>query len=175
MTRAVMLGAMLLLLGTTVRAEDAPAPSLALRTDPDRPTWSVAVSVDPLAGWLGVWGIRAEIAAGSAHVVTGWLAWVSGDERGQAELEAGYRLFPLGRGLEGPFVGPVVGARLLEPGTMRLLPWVGADLGGQVVWEGLLLGGRVGLEVSRGPRAQGWTLGTSVGVRGGLALGWAWM
>jgi hypothetical protein len=161
---AVLLGA------PAVGAGDAPAPPLAVPEDPAPPRPSVALAADPLGIAFGHYGLHVEVAVGGPHGL--WLmpGWARG--AGPA-LELGYHLWPLGRGLVGPFLGPLGGVVLGSSVSSWQGAWLGGEVGYQHAWSGLLLGVAVGAvarwsreEVTEGrPRAE---------ARVRLALGWVW-
>ncbi|MDH5492997.1 MAG: hypothetical protein OEY14_13665 [Myxococcales bacterium] len=150
-------------------AADLPAPSQRLASDatPAAPAWSL--SVDPLGVAFGAYGLGLERCFASHHGV--WLsaAWEAEAGPSALSLGLGYRLHPLGRGVEGLLLGLSFEAALrAAPATPRLE--LGLEGGYQAVWRGLLLGLTLGVEhqIAPPPQTSPWAL------RVRLALGWAW-
>ena len=149
-----------------------PAPSLALPGDAPVPHYGAAVTADPVAIAFGVYGLTIELSAAPAHAFWASLAWRTDGVDGLA-LTAGYRLWFLGLGLSGLFIGPTVGGAVADGKGGRV--WVGtagAEAGFQYVWRGVVLG-------LAGGAAWVWSHGQS-GVATGLVpvvrsmVGFAW-
>jgi hypothetical protein len=117
-----------------------PAPSLALPDDAPVPYYGAAVTADPVAIAFGVYGLTIELSVGRAHAFWGSLAWRTDGIDGLG-LSAGYRLWFLGRGLSGLFVGPTLSGAVADGQGGRV--WVGsagAEAGFQYVFRGIVLG-----------------------------------
>ena len=156
------------------RADDAPAPVLALDSDADLPVWSIAVTVDPLAAWLGAYGTRFDVALAPAHSLTLLAAWTTSPAADAIGIEAGYRVWPLGEGLSGPFAGPSIGVAVDGRVDPAVAIEASLDAGAQLVWEGLVLGASGGAGV-RATFDDGQRVRDELVWRVGLAIGWAWM
>jgi hypothetical protein len=152
-------------------AEDAPAPSLSVSHDSGPPRPAFGVTADPVAIATGRYGVQLEALFGGAHgfwVAPAW-AWGSG-----LSLELAYHIWPLARGLSGPFLGPLGGAVLGPSPRGWEAAWLGGEAGYQHVWSGLALGLAVGVVArweAEGTRQRGQP---AAGLRVRLALGWAW-
>ena len=151
-------------------AETAAA-SQELGSDPDVAAWDIALTTDLLGPVFGSYGVRVEVAP------TRWLslaaspAWQTTDTASGLALVLSAHLWPLGRGLDGLFVGPNVSAARLESnGSAQIVVGAGAEAGWQIVWGGLAVAvsGQIGWAAQTDGAASGLTLGARV------ALGWAW-
>lgn len=145
---------------------DAPAPSLAVPTDPDLPHYAIAVTADPLAAFFGDYGLRVEGAVGAAHALFARPSYLVA-EADALSLEVGYHLFFLGEGLDGGYVGPALGVAVT---TERALT-VSASLeaGWQWIWDGLVLGVAGGATFARTEQVS------VILPRVVVSLGYAWM
>ncbi|MFW6052168.1 MAG: hypothetical protein ACODAU_13400 [Myxococcota bacterium] len=149
--------------------EEAPAPSLALARDPAPPHPAWGLGLDPLALAFGRYGVHLEVAPARAHALWMAPAWARGEG---LSVELGYHLWPVGRGLSGPFLGPVVEVVLAGRSRVGAVS-VAAEAGYQHVWSGLTVGAAVGVAARwDDPGAQGPVARARLRVR--LALGWAW-
>jgi hypothetical protein len=89
---------------------DAEAPSQALASDPAPPIPHLSVTIDPVGMAFAEWTAHFEMAPASAHAFFVEAGYRDGSLSRGIALELGYHLFVLGDGLDGPFVGPSVGA-----------------------------------------------------------------
>ena len=130
---------------------DAPAPSLAVETDPDLPYYVLAVTADPLAAFFGDYGLRIEGAAGDAHALFARPSYIVADTDALS-LEVGYHLFYLGEGLDGGYLGPALGVAVTTARALTVSASV--EAGWQWVWDGLVLGVAGGVSFVRGEQAS---------------------
>lgn len=166
----VLLGATLPLPGAVPAARaDAPAPTLALEADPEPPHPVGALALDPLGLAFGQYGVQLAMALGRWHGL--WLApgWEKG---GGPTLQLAYHLLPVGRGLHGPFLGPVVGVGLGSPSDVERVH-LGAEAGYRHVWSQVLVGAAIGGQ-ARWRDAAGQGMRSRGELRLRLILGWAW-
>ncbi len=127
------------------QAEDPIAPSQGLSTDPAPPVPDLAISVDPIAMALGEWGARGEVAVTPSHALFVSPGYRTGAISPGISLEVGYHLFPLGDGLDGPFIGPLVGVAI-SLDSVGVSVRGGAEAGWQVILGALALGLSAGVE-----------------------------
>lgn len=160
--------ALLALRSSPVSAQDASAPSLEAGTDAPPPFHAFAITVDPVAAYLGDYGARFEIALAPSHAI-----WVEpGYAGGAIEVATGYHLWLGGAGVGGVFVGPVFESALARPQDPVFAIGTGAELGVVHVWEGLTFGASASV-------THRWVVADDV-VPAGVAprvrfwLGWAW-
>jgi hypothetical protein len=121
------------------REESAPREADPKGSDRDGPP-VLAVMANPALGLLGKWSARAEVAPHPSHAI-----FVEGsklnvavpgiDERVEGySVDVGYHLYPMGRGLDGVYVGPRgffgVGSTPVAQGTLL---GYGGDVGYQWV------------------------------------------
>jgi hypothetical protein len=95
--------------GAMAHAQDPEAPSQELSTDPEPPTPLGAATVDPLGMAFGEWTARFELALVPAHAILVEVGYRDTSLSPGITVELGYHLYPLGEGVDGPFVGPSVG------------------------------------------------------------------
>lgn len=169
------------LVGSSARAEgatlvlghDAPPPDQSVRTDPERPTYRLAVLGDPLGAVRGEYGIGVRRAFGRFQALDLTPAFVAVDGRRGLSLELGYLVFPLGRGLVGPYVEAFVGGLFARVGDQ---PRGGLRFGGELgyvhVLSGVLVGGGFGAALDR-EAAHGADL--TVAFRARVFLGYAFL
>lgn len=150
-------------------AQDAPAPSLEVATDPDVPHYRLGVTADPVGVFFGAYGVRIEGALGDAHSLSVEPAYLHGDEVDALGLEVGYRLWPLGAGIDGVFAG--VAGGLAVTSDEALTTAGSLEVGYQYVWDGIVIGAGVGVTVARTDGQDRWQTLPRVTV----ALGYAWM
>ncbi|MBW2460844.1 MAG: hypothetical protein JRH11_04305 [Deltaproteobacteria bacterium] len=127
------------------QAEDRVAPSQNLSTDPAPPVPDLAIGVDPIAMALGEWGARGELAVTPSHALFVSPGYRTGALSPGISLEIGYHLFPLGDGLDGPFIGPSIGVAV-SVDSARVSLRGGATAGWQVILGALALGFSAGVE-----------------------------
>jgi hypothetical protein len=151
---------------------DAAAPDLALDSDPEPPDYVLGVSVDALGLALGTYQAHVEGVLAGAHGL--WLAsgWLDRAQARGVSLEVGYHLWPLGRGLSGPFAGPLAGLVLQRGSGGVAQVTAGGELGYQHVAGGLLAGAAVG-GAARWSFAEG--TGRDRDWRLRVSLGWAFL
>jgi hypothetical protein len=152
-------------------ADDREAPSLSVRTDPETPHYSIAVTADPVGMFLGDYGARLDVALDRVNAIYVEPRWLGGEVEGLG-IELAYRLFPLGEGLSGPFAALAAGVAVALPDDPRVSLWGGVDLGWQWIWQGIVLGASGGV---------GWLEplhqeeGAGVVARVSIAIGYAFM
>jgi len=149
----------------------AQAPTQALASDPDPPAYLFAVRIDAVQAWRREPAVQLDFALHPTHALWAIAGWVCG--RGQGPLVGiGYRLRPMGRGVEGVALGVDLIARAVRGRAGRSSAALGLEVGYDVVFRGFALGGAVGLEVRReiGQAAGG---GVDLGARVALRLGHA--
>jgi hypothetical protein len=151
----------------SVLADDAPAPVLQVREDPPPPRPSLTLTADPLRVAFGWYGAEVEVALGRWNGLAVGAAWA---RQGGPAFELSYHLWPLGRGLSGPFVGPVVGVVLAATAAAWREVWLGGELGYQHAWSPFVLGVAAG-GVARWSAVAG-PGGPAVRLR--LKVGWSW-
>jgi hypothetical protein len=152
---------------------DADAPSQALRSDPAPPVPKIALTADPLAIYFGRYGFSFELAPRRLHSL--WIspAWAHAGPREGLSLELGWHIWPLGRGLDGLFLGPVAGIATSRGPGRRLALRGGAEAGYQAVWGALAVGLAVGVDYAWQRRGDELSRGPSLRVR--LSFGWAYL
>jgi len=155
------------------RVVEAAAPSQALGSDPSPPVARIALSADPLAIYLGSYGFSMEYAPSRSQSL--WLspAWAKSGAREGLSLELAWHVWILGRGLDGPFLGPVAGIGTARGAGHPLQVRAGAEVGYQAVWGGLALGLGLGVDYDWRRRGDEVDRGPSLRVR--LAFGWAYL
>lgn len=126
----------------TAQVDDQAAPSQALASDPGVPFPRIGISADGAAIAFADYGARLELAPDRA--ISGWIsAGLSRRHGGEALLiEAGGSLWPLGWGLEGPWIAPAIGVAIAGPwngdsAEARSVLRFGGDVGWQVLWGDL--------------------------------------
>lgn len=140
MLRLLALVSFLLLVPWPARA-DAPAPSQALRSDPEPPRPTIALTADAGAVIFGDYAVRLDVLlapALSLGVSAGASHRAATDD---ALLEIDATLWCLGQGLEGAFVSAVVGLAWAGPWTQEpgITPRLGGQAGWQFLWESLAI------------------------------------
>ncbi len=167
--RAPLLALCVAAVAAPAAAQDAPAPSLEVRTDPEIPYHRLGVSADPLAVFFGEYGVRFEGTVGAAHSLFVEPAYLYADQTHAIGIEGGYHLWPLGAGLSGLFAGAAFGAYVT---TGRVLTTTASlEVGYQHVWDGLVLGAGAGVTAAHTSGQGRWSLFPRVV----LSLGYAWM
>jgi hypothetical protein len=175
------------------RAEQRPA-SQALRTDRAAPHWDLALTVDVLdVAVADVWSATGEFAPCRVLAVRGAAGYLGTRHAqvGGALVGGGARVRPLGRGVDGPFLGVALDVHWRGG---RAAPHASAELGWTVVWRGLVVGagaslawrlsgpeptaggvaGESGAADSPGRTEPGTWSVLGGALRLGVHVGWAW-
>lgn len=151
---------------------DAPPPSQALASDPERPRPSLGLSADGAAIVLGDYAARLELALVPA-ISLGLVAGAS-HRRGTDDvlIEVAVTLWPLGLGLEGPHATAVVGAAWAGPWSQAesVVLRLGAEAGWQFLWESVSITLAAGAHASHDPAAGAWSPEPRARVALGLVL-----
>ncbi|MEM1418601.1 MAG: hypothetical protein AAGH15_27150 [Myxococcota bacterium] len=152
--RLAVAGAAWVFFAVPVRA-DAPAPSLAARTDPARPYVAHGLATDLVAQGLGAHALRLDLSLGralGALVVPGW------HREGGALLGLGITLHPLGEGLAGLELALRADGRWIpaesKGGRDRFLGRLSLELGYRLVVRGAQLGAAAGVRLRPGPASR---------------------
>lgn len=154
-------------------ARDAPPPDQAVRTDPERPAYRLALVADPLGAIRGEYGVGLRRAFGRFQALDLTPAFVAVEGRRGLSLELGYLVFPLGRGLVGPYVETFVGGVFARSGDEPQGAFrVGGELGYLHVLSGGLVGGGFGAAVDREAARDG---DLAVVLRARVFLGYAFL
>lgn len=125
---------------------DAPAPSLSLPSDPDRPIYRFATYIDPVGLFLDGYGLSV-VACPSRFLSVTLSPFGARAEGGTLGLELALTVRPFGRGVHGLGVGIGAGAVMMREDDGRELRVFG-ELGYTHVLGGFFLGGSAGLGVS---------------------------
>jgi len=151
-------------------AMDAPAPTLAVRTDGAVPVPTFGVTTDAIGPFFGVFSARFEIALAPAHAISLLPSYVTA---GGVGLDVGYHLWPLGRGLEALFFGPSVGiASASTSFGSSTVAAASIDAGWQFVWAGIAITPGAAVSYVRDVESdQGGTLAWRLT----MSLGYAWL
>jgi len=149
---------------------ESSAPSQALPTDPAPPVPRLAMTADPLALYFGHYGFAFAYAPTRTQSL--WLApaWTRRGNDSGLSLALGWHLWPMARGLDGVFLGPVVTAGTARGAGAVWDARVGGELGYQAVWGGVALGVAVGAEYRW--RRRGGSMARGAALRLRLSLGW---
>jgi len=134
-------------------AQDRPAPSQQLSSDPAPPVPDLTIGVDPIGMAFGEWGGRVELALSPSHAFFFAPGYRTGVLSPGISLEVGYHLFPLGNGLDGPFVGPSVGAAI-SLGDARFSLRGAMMAGWQVILGPIALALSGGIEAHLSPSSE---------------------
>lgn len=140
---------------------DVDAPSQAVSTDGRVAHAWLSLRTDVVSPFLGAWGGTLDVAPLPWLSIGVTPTYVSRGSGTGLAADATLRVWPLGRGLDGLFVGGVVSVlrtSLDDVATTAL--GAGADAGWQLVWSGLTL------TVSGGAEWMGAVDGPSQGIEG---------
>lgn len=146
---------------------DAPAPSLAARTDPGTPWVAHGVSVDAVAQGFGAHGLRLDLSLNRFFGAVAMPAWHRGRGPG---LGLGLTFHPLGRGLEGLELALLGEGRWRPAQGNERRDHVEASLSFELGYRWVFQGAQIGL--AAGARMRG-APGPRFGPTLRLLLGWA--
>lgn len=153
---------------------DTAAPGQAVATDHRLSYAWLSVRADGVSPFFGVWGGTVDVAPCPWVSIGVTPAYVSRESGTGFAFDASLRLWPLGHGLDGLFLGAVGGVlRTSSNDAVTDAVEVGADAGWQLVWNGL------SAAASLGGAWWGVLDGPAVGIEGPAArirveLGWTW-
>jgi hypothetical protein len=138
---------------------DAPPPTQALDSDPRIPFGRVEISADGAAIAFGDYALRFDVAPEPWISVWACAGLTRRHGSDAVLLESGIGLWPLGKGLEGLWIAPVVGIAIAGPWngespTARSNLRFGGDIGWQFLWGALAIAvgaGGTGFATLQGP------------------------
>jgi len=146
MFRLLALTASLAALSPELASADAAAPSLEVRSDPDRPYTAFGASADAVGVAFGAYELRLDLAFSRYAAVTLTPGWHRMDGAQGPSLGAQLAILPMGRGVDGVVLSAGIEGRHLSSGDARRFDLgVSAELGYLYTWKGFLLGAAAGV------------------------------